>query len=121
MADVVTRRGGISKRGPVRGFGWGIDLETEGGVGRSGQDLRKSIEVAITKRVKGELDGDLQHQPHERCVIGRRPLIGVLGKVPVMLSLCNHPDWVGSWSRLAPPGPAFGAGNIMVLLVPWPW
>jgi hypothetical protein len=76
MVDVVTRGGGISKGGPARNFSlehWPWERE---GAGVSSQDLRKSIDTVITKRLEGELGGGLQHQSRWGALSeeNRRPL-----------------------------------------------
>jgi hypothetical protein len=51
-------------------FGWSIG--EEGGAGESSQDIRKSIKRVMTKRMEGELERGLRHQPREWFVIGGR-------------------------------------------------
>jgi len=69
MVDVVTRSRGINKGRPARNSWLEHRPRERKGAGGSSQDLRKSIGTVITKRLKSELEGGLQHQPRGGCVI----------------------------------------------------
>lgn len=108
---------GIQARGEKRVIcGCSIGLGAEGGTGGSSQDLRESMERVITKRLRGELEGGIQHQSCRRSVIGKRmgdrhlrwePKIHdqapVMVCVIIPIGLCRPPS--------LPPNPQFAVSN----------